>query len=71
MYFKEHGYPHFHARAAGREAKIRIDPVEVIDGALDRRHLALVKSWQSCTNLNWKRVGDGLASVTSFSRSSH
>lgn len=61
MYFKEHGYPHFHARAAGREAKIRINPVEVIKGGLDRRQFALVKVWaelhQAELEKNWRRAG--------------
>jgi hypothetical protein len=41
MYFDDHGHPHFPARRAGPEAKIRIDHVEVIESALpvrDRRH---------------------------------
>jgi hypothetical protein len=60
MYFKEHGHPHFHARADGREASIRIDPVEVIEGELDRRRLSLVKLWaklhRSELEKNWLRA---------------
>lgn len=60
MYFKEHGYPHFHARADGREVSVRIDPVEVIEGDLDRRRLALVKIWaklhRSELEKNWLRA---------------
>jgi hypothetical protein len=60
MYFKEHGYPHFHAKAAGREASIRIDPVEVIEGGLDRHQLALVRNWAKLHRFelekNWQRA---------------
>ncbi len=31
MFFDDHGYPHFHARHAEGEAKVRIDNLEVID----------------------------------------
>jgi uncharacterized protein DUF4160 len=36
MYFGDHGFPHFHARHADGEAKIRIDSLEVIDSSLSR-----------------------------------
>jgi hypothetical protein len=39
MFFDDHGYPHFHARHAAGEAKVRIDNLEVIDSALPRRQL--------------------------------
>jgi hypothetical protein len=62
MYFKEHGYPHFHAKSAGREVKVRINPIEVIEGAIDRRQLALVKRWaaqhQVELEANWRRARD-------------
>jgi Domain of unknown function (DUF4160) len=32
MYYDDHGHPHFHARHAGEQAKIRVDQV----GALSR-----------------------------------
>ena len=45
MYFKDHGFPHFHAEAAGLEAKIRIDRIEVIESSLPRRKLKMVCQW--------------------------
>jgi hypothetical protein len=45
MFFDDHGYPHFHARHAAGEAKVRIDNLEVIDSALPRRQLRLVLAW--------------------------
>jgi hypothetical protein len=34
MLFDDHGFPHFHARHAEGEAKVRIDNLEVIDSNL-------------------------------------
>jgi hypothetical protein len=31
MFYDDHGFPHFHARHADGEAKVRIDNLEVID----------------------------------------
>jgi hypothetical protein len=60
MFFKDHGFPHFHARHAGREAKVRIDNLEVIDGSLGRRQLRLVLAWaelhQEELEENWRRA---------------
>jgi hypothetical protein len=45
MYFDDHPPPHFHARAAERSAKIRIDTLEVIASDLHSRELRLVLAW--------------------------
>jgi Domain of unknown function (DUF4160) len=45
MYFKDHAPPHFHAYSGGRVVRIRIDPIEVINGGIGRRQTALVKRW--------------------------
>ncbi len=45
MYFDDHGYPHFHARHADGEAKVRIDELEIIDSTLGRRELRFVLAW--------------------------
>jgi nitronate monooxygenase len=45
MIFDDHGYPHFHARHAAGEAKVRIDRLEVIESTLGRRQLRLVLAW--------------------------
>ncbi len=58
MYFDDHIPPHFHARAAGREAKVRIDNLEVIESRLPRRQLAIVRAWaalhQDELEENWR-----------------
>lgn len=63
MYFDDHGYPHFHARAAGREAKVRIDNLEVMDSTLGQRQLRLVLAWaeihQDELRDNWRRARAG------------
>jgi hypothetical protein len=41
MYYNDHAPPHFHARYAEHEVTIVIESLEVLDGALPRRALAL------------------------------
>ena len=43
MFFDDHGFPHFHARHAEGEAKIRIDNLEVMDSTLGRRQLRFAR----------------------------
>jgi hypothetical protein len=45
MYFDDHMPPHFHAIAAGCRARIRIEPIEVLDSSLPRRQLRMVCKW--------------------------
>ena len=45
MYFDEHGPPHFHAYYGGDGAVISIGTLEVTEGHLPRRALALVLEW--------------------------
>jgi hypothetical protein len=63
MFFDDHGYPHFHARHAAAEAKVRIDNLEVIDSELPRRQLRLVLAWaelhQEELAENWRRARAG------------
>jgi len=47
MYFDEHPRPHFHAYSGGEDAAISIDSLEVLEGRLSRRTLALVLEWAS------------------------
>ena len=69
MYFDDHGPSHFHARHAGRSAKVRIDTLEVIDSNLGRRQLRLVLAWaelhQSELSDNWRsaRAGERLHQI--------
>jgi len=61
MFFDDHGPPHFHARHADGEAKIRIDTLEVIDSTLARRQLRSVLAraalHQSELLDNWSWLG--------------
>lgn len=57
MLFGDHGFPHFHARHAEGEAKVRIDNLEVMDSTLGRRQLRFVSPGQSSIKKNWKRTG--------------
>jgi len=63
MYYDDHGHPHFHARHADGQAKVRIDQVEVIDSSLDVRQLRLVLAWAELHREelleNWRRARAG------------
>jgi hypothetical protein len=69
MYYDDHGHPHFHARGADGQAKVRIDWVEVIDSSLDVRQLRLVLAWAELHREelleNWRRAraGETLAEI--------
>lgn len=45
MYFNDHPPPHFHVRYASGKAKIQIEPLELMEGYLSPRALALVMEW--------------------------
>ena len=64
MYFDDHAPPHFHARAAEHNAKVRIDVLEVIDSNLRRPELRLVLAWAEMhaeeLNSNWHRAREGV-----------
>ena len=47
MFWKDHAPPHFHALYAEHEAKIDIRTLEIIEGSLPKRALALVLEWAS------------------------
>jgi hypothetical protein len=53
MYYDDHGHPHFHARHADAQAKVRIDRVEVIESSLTERHLRLAELHRS----SWSEGG--------------
>ena len=63
MYFDDHPPPHFHARAAEHDAKIRIDTLEAIDTNFGRRELRLVLTWARMhaeeLETNWRRAREG------------
>jgi len=45
MFFKDHAPPHFHAVYAKHEALIDIRSLDIIEGEIPRRALALVLEW--------------------------
>lgn len=47
MYFDDHAPPHFHAYYAEESAAISIGTLDVREGRLSRRALALVLEWAS------------------------
>jgi Domain of unknown function (DUF4160) len=63
MFFNDHGFPHFHARHAEGDAKVRIDTLEVIESDMGRRQIWLVLAWaelhQAELEENWNRARDG------------
>lgn len=47
IYYGDHLPPHFHALYAGHVAKVAIETLQVIDGTLSKRAIALVLDWAS------------------------
>ena len=45
MYWQDHNPPHFHALYGSHEALINIATLEILEGELARRALALVLEW--------------------------
>lgn len=45
MFWNDHAPPHFHALYAEHEALIDIQTLQVLEGALPRRAMALVLEW--------------------------
>ena len=64
MYYNDHAPPHFHARYTDAEAVVRLDTLEVIEGDLPRRALALVLEWASAHRAelaaDWDKARAGL-----------
>lgn len=64
MYYSDHGPPHFHARYAEHEALVNLETLEVLEGYLPRRALALTLEWAALhrgeLRLNWGKARQGL-----------
>jgi hypothetical protein len=64
MYYNDHLPPHFHARYAEHAAEIAIESLEVIEGDLPRRAMALTLEWAAShrdeLRENWNKARDGL-----------
>lgn len=60
MYFDDHPPPHFHVYYGSDAAKVNIDSLEIAEGKLRRRTLALVAEWaaehREELHENWRRA---------------
>ena len=45
IYYKEHGLPHFHAKYTGQTGVFSIQDLQLIEGHLPKRVIALVLEW--------------------------
>ena len=45
MFYGDHVPPHFHAVYQGEEVQVNIETLEVMEGSISRRSLALVLEW--------------------------
>jgi len=45
MYYKDHAYPHFHAKYAGQTGSFSLPDLRLIEGSLPRRVISLVLEW--------------------------
>ena len=64
MYYNDHAPAHFHARYGEEEALMSVDSLEVIEGELPRRALALVLEWAALhreeLRSDWDKARSGL-----------
>ncbi len=64
MFYDDHWPAHFHVKYAEHRAKITIDTLEIEEGYLPRRALALVLEWAALHRAelrdNWERARQGL-----------
>ena len=64
MYYDDHSPPHFHAVYQGHEAVVTIETLEVREGGIPRRALALVLEWAALhraeLRLNWNKARAGV-----------
>jgi hypothetical protein len=69
MYFDDHGPPHFHARHAGGNAKIRIDTLEAIDSTSGVGNSASCSRRLTFTRPTGSKTGGSLAAASRAARS--
>jgi hypothetical protein len=64
MYYSDHAPPHFHARYAEHEALIDLNTLDVLQGQVPRRALALTLEWAALhrdeLRMNWEKARQGL-----------
>jgi len=54
MYYDDHGRAHFHAYYGDEDASIAIDTLEVLEGRLPRRALAMLLEWAAEHRAEWR-----------------
>ena len=62
MYHNDHAPPHFHARYGEDEVTVSIESLQVLEGSLPRRALALVLEWSSLHRDELARAWDAARS---------
>lgn len=64
MFHNDHSPPHFHVKYAEHKAQVTIETLEIHEGILPRRVLALVMEWVALHRAelwaNWERARHGL-----------
>jgi hypothetical protein len=64
MFHNDHSPPHFHVKYAEHKAQMTIETMEIYEGKLPRRVLALVLEWAALHRAelwaNWEKARDGL-----------
>ena len=58
MFYGDHPPPHFHAVYQGDEIKVDINTLEIIEGKMSRRALALVLEWAALHRAELRRSWD-------------
>ena len=64
MYYNDHAPSHFHVRYAEHLAKVNIETLDLFEGRLPRRALALTLEWAALhreeLRQNWDKARNGL-----------
>ena len=63
IYYGDHLPPHFHALYAGDVVKIAIGNLQVIDGSLPKRAMALVLEWAAAHQQELHKAFDRAAAL--------
>jgi len=66
MHFRDHPPPHFHVRYGRAAAQIRVAPVELLEGSLPPRLLAMAYRWANLHQAELLRIGTECAPIGAF-----
>jgi hypothetical protein len=56
MFYGDHPPPHFHAVYQGEQVQVDINTLEVVEGHMNRRALALVLEWAALHRVELRRA---------------